>query len=317
MPFKDKTEQLIATAANQDRSDHRADASVETGVERMLASSDHDSPANQAASTSPQEHRDGWAYDDGDFMARASARDPENHDAIVDEAAHDDTTAEDTDTMMTDANGGSQSGESIDEFEEAAEEEDIDWSSDDPLGEKEKLDEAAKEKAKQGDGEAKKDGLLKILARLRDAKKETSDGVTEGQLGDAIKDAEEAQEADADGDGVPDAVDTDADGDGVPDAAQSDDRIRSLQEAVDQQPQTATHTPMVDLSNPPPPPVVVGEGPAWAPPEADGWGTRVKKMVDPAYRRSLSSEPSFQRGPAPRRGGRGGQEQRSTRRRRG
>ena len=127
--------------------------------------------------------------------------------------------------------------------------------------------------------------------------------------------------ADADGDGVPDAVDSDADGDGVPDAAQSD-RIRSLQEAVDQQPQTATTAPVVDLSNPPPPPpppVVVGNGPAWAPPEADGWGTRVKNMVDPAYRRSLNHDPtpSFQRGPAPRRGGRGGQEQRSTRRRRG
>ena len=122
---------------------------------------------------------------------------------------------------------------------------------------------------------------------------------------------------DADGDGVPEAVNQDMDSDGVAANAQSD-RIRSLQESIDQQPETATTAPVVDLSNPPPP-VVVGEGPAWSPPEADGWGSRVKRMVDPAYRRGLSHEPSFSshRGPAPRRGGRGGQDMRSARRGRG
>ena len=196
----------------------------EDKVNRITRESDHESAADRAASVDPQEHRDGRAHD-SDALDGAS-RDPNDQDAVADEAARDDRTVQGADHVMTDAAG----------------------------------------------------------------------------------------------DGVPDAVDSDADGDGVADNAQSD-RIRSLQEAVDQQPQTATTAPVVDLSNPPPPPppVVVGEGPAWSPTEADGWGSRVKRMVDPAYRRSLSHDPtpSFQRGPAPRRGGRGGQDMRSARRRRG
>ena len=197
---------------------------TEDKVDRLIREADHDSPADRAARVSPQEHRDGRVHD-GDALDRAP-RDPNDQDAVADEAARDDRTVQGTDQVMTDASG----------------------------------------------------------------------------------------------DGVSDAVDSDADGVGVADNAQSD-RIRSLQEAVDQQPQTATTAPVVDLSNPPPPPppVVVGEGPAWSPTEADGWGSRVKRMVDPAYRRSLSHDPtpSFQRGPAPRRGGRGGQDMRSARRRRG
>ena len=314
MPFKDKTEQLIATAASQDRSDQADSDSAETGVERMLAASDPDSSAAVADRLSPEEHRD-----DG-IMARAAAHDPANQDSVVDEAAQENSSEESLDNMRGTAGQGAAAGDGVDEFEEANEEEEIDWSSDDPLAEKERLDELAKQRAKHG-GQGK-DGLLAILDRLRAAKKETTDGATEDQLDGAIKDAVEVQEADADGDGVPDAVDSDADGDGVPDAAQSDDRFSSLREDLDRQPQTATTAPVVDLSNPPPPPPppdYVGQGPAWAPHEGDGWGTRVKKMVDPQYRRSLSHDPtpSFQRGPAPRRGGRGGQEQRSTRRRRG
>ncbi len=189
----------------------------EDKVNRITRESDHESAADRAASVDPQEHRDGRAHD-SDALDGAS-RDPNDQDAVADEAARDDRTVQGADHVMTDAAG----------------------------------------------------------------------------------------------DGVPDAVDSDADGDGVADNAQSD-RIRSLQESIDQQPETSTTAPVVDLSNPPPP-VVVG-GPAWSSPEADGWGSRVKRMVDPAYSRSLSHEPSFSshRGPAPRRGGRGGQDMRSARR---
>ena len=192
----------------------------EDKVNRITRESDHESAADRAVGVGPQEHRDGRAHDSDAFGG--ASRDPNDQDAVADEAARDDRTVQGADHVMTYAAG----------------------------------------------------------------------------------------------DGVPDAVDSDADADGVTDNAQPD-RIRSLQESINQQPETATPDRVVDLSNPPPPPPtpeLVGQGPASSPPESDTWGSRVRKMVDPQYRKSLSNEPSVHRGAAPRQSGRGRQEQRASRR---
>ena len=127
------------------------------GVDRLLREGDHGSSANQAARRSSEEHRDVRAHDS--YALDGASRDPNDQDAVADEAARDDRTVQGADHVMTDAAG----------------------------------------------------------------------------------------------DGVPDAVDSDAVGDGVADNAPPD-RIRSLQESINQQPETATPDRVVDLSNPPPPP---------------------------------------------------------------
>ena len=184
---RDRAEALIASADPDRNAPAQADSD---NVEQMLTASDPDSPVARAERRSPQEHRDGYAYDDGDSLARAAAAVLGTKAEFVEDASKENTGEQALDATMIQASTGAHTGTDIDEFQEAAEEEEeVDWSSDDPLG---------PQKAAQHAGQ-----LDDLISKLNPLGK----GRFTGQ-----------QPRDTDGDGIPDRAD--ADGDGVADTKQ-------------------------------------------------------------------------------------------------
>ena len=292
---RDRAEALIASADG----DRNAPAQADSGnVEQMLVASDPDSPAARAERRSPQEHRDGYAYDDGDSLARAAAADLGTKAEFVEDASKENTGEQALDATMIQASTGAHTGTDIDEFQEAAEEEEeVDWSSDDPLG---------PQKAAQHAGQ-----LDDLISKLNPPAKGRFTGQQPRDTdGDGIPDR---ADADADGDGVADTkqlgktdADADADADGVVDAKQS-----GLKDINGDGVPDAVQGPRGDLASAPPaaPPIDISDapaardidrdrvrGPGWQPYE-ETWGSRFKRMVDADTRGTVRALPHAPRPP--------------------
>ena len=297
---RDRAEALIATADLDRSAPAQADSS---NVERLLAESDPGPAAAWAEGRSPQEHRDGYAFDDGDAMARAAATGSSNKAEFVEEASKENVGERGLDATMIQASSG----------EHAGEEEYLNWSSDDPL---------APQKAAQHLGQL--DSLISKLNPLRKDRytgqnqrpRDTDgDGVPDYADKDTNSDGlADANQTDEDGDGVPDHSDADADGDGIPDAKQTDltdangngtpdfvqQTTRSGLEAALADTPPATR---LDLWDVPDTRRRDGTGPAWQPPEKDSYSARVKRMVKPEYQGNGPA--TMPRSFSSRRGGRG------------
>ena len=314
---RDRAEALIASADP----DRNAPAQADSGnVEQMFTASDPDSPVARAERRSPQEHRDGYAYDDGDSLARAAAADLGTKAEFVEDASKENTGEQALDATMIQASTGAHTGTDIDEFQEAAEEE-VDWSSDDPLG----TQEAAQHAGQLDDLISKLNPPAKGRFTGQQPRDTDGDGIPDradaDANGDGVADTKQLGKTDADNDGVPDHADADADG--VVDAKQS-----GLKDINGDGVPDAVQGPRGDLASAPPaaPPIDISDapaardidrdrvrGPGWQPYE-ETWGSRFKRMVD---RRYQGNGPGSTPRPAsaPGRGGRGGQDLRARRRR--